>query len=58
MRDIISDYMKSSGDNIRMTSKIKPMSMFGCIKIEDKDGEEDQLQSSFSIGVAEVPLST
>ncbi|MDG2348396.1 MAG: hypothetical protein P8L77_02920, partial [Gammaproteobacteria bacterium] len=58
VRDVISDYMKSSGDNIRMTSKIKPMSMFGCIKIEDKDDEEDQLQSSFSIGVAEVPLST
>lgn len=57
VKNIIVDYMRSSGDNIRMAAKIKPMSMFGCIKIDEKDGDEDLLQSSFSLEATGTPLS-
>ncbi|MEE2770547.1 MAG: hypothetical protein VX835_05665 [Pseudomonadota bacterium] len=51
VKSIIEDYLKSSGDNLRMACKIKPMSLFGAIKVEDKKSEEDEDQSSLSIDV-------
>lgn len=45
--DLIENYMRSSGDTLRVVNKIKPMTMFGSLKLKTDDLEiNDQSSAS------------
>ena len=50
--DLIENHMRSSGESLRVVNKIRPMTMFGSLKLEVDEKDKEHLfedQSSFSL---------
>lgn len=49
VRDLIVSHLKSSGDSVRISSRMQPMTMFGEIKIDNKLGNEENYSSPMTL---------